>query len=198
MTAGQQGLLGGIVYLSLSIGGPIAGYLLRHYDHKIVVGLSLTINNIFTLLWALTPVDYEYSPLLFILIRFFMGLTQCVVCVFLPLWTNEYAPRNNRTTWMGRLQASVPFGVMTGYIIASLSISLSHGSETCGSILCWRIPILIEVILVTPFCIGIFFVPREHIKIRIVHSNRRKSRSSTDNFNTPLQDKVMINKNIYC
>jgi len=192
MSSGQQGLLGGIVYLSLSFGGPVAGYLLRHYDHKTVVGLALAINNIFTLMWALTPVDYEYSALLFIVIRFFMGLTQCVVCVFLPLWTNEYAPRNKRTTWMGRLQASVPFGVMTGYIIASLSISLSRGKETCGSILCWRIPILIEVILVTPFCIGIFFVPKEHIKIRIVHSNRRSYRvptvTATDNFSTPNKD----------
>ena len=98
MTAGQQGLLGGIVYLSLSIGGPIAGYLLRHYDHKMVLGSALTINNIFTLIWSLTPVDYKYSALLFIGIRFFMGLTQCVVCVFLPLWTNEYAPRNKRTS----------------------------------------------------------------------------------------------------
>ena len=190
MTSGQQGLLGGIVYLSLSLGGPIAGYLLRHYDHKMVVGSALTINNFLTLIWAATPVDYEYSALLFIAIRFFMGLTQCVVCVFLPLWTNEYAPRNKRTSWMGRLQASVPFGVMTGYIIASLSISLSHGSETCGSIYCWRIPILIEVILVTPFCIGIFFVPKEHIKIRIVHNKRKYRIPTGDNFNTPNKDTI--------
>lgn len=83
------------MYLSLSIGGPFAGYLLRHYDHKLIVFLSLIINNIFTLLWALTPVNRTYSTTLFITIRFLMGLSQCGLCVFLPLWTNEYAPKGN-------------------------------------------------------------------------------------------------------
>eukprot|EP01035_Chromulina_nebulosa_P017932 gene17932-23554_t len=52
---GQIGLLGGIVYISLSVGGPFAGYLLRNYDHQFIVGMSLVTNNVFTFLWALTP-----------------------------------------------------------------------------------------------------------------------------------------------
>jgi MFS family permease len=104
MSAGQQGLLGGVVYLSLSLGGPFAGYLLRHYDHRTVVGTAVAINNFFTLLWALTPIDLPYSTHMFIAVRFLMGLTQCVVCVFLPLWTNQFAPKEKRTTWMGYLQ----------------------------------------------------------------------------------------------
>ena len=33
-----------------------------------------------------------------------MGLTQCVMCVFLPLWTNQFAPKDRKTSWMGYLQ----------------------------------------------------------------------------------------------
>ena len=130
MSPGQQGLLGGVVYLSLSIGGPFAGatlslhmqpillsifvinlrsyhstgYLLRHHDHRTVIGYAVVVNNFFTLLWALTPVNMAYSIHLFIALRFLMGLTQCVMCVFLPLWTNQFAPKEKKTSWMGYLQ----------------------------------------------------------------------------------------------
>jgi MFS family permease len=108
MGHGQQGLLGGVVYIALSCGGPFAGYLLRRYadNHRRVIGTALIVNNFFTLLWALTPVDLYHSKLLFISLRFAMGLTQCVMCVYLPLWINEYAPSQYRTSWMSYLQAS--------------------------------------------------------------------------------------------
>lgn len=104
MKSGQIGLLGGIVYISLSVSSPFAGYLLRHYDHKTVIGLSVTINNVFTLMWALCPVGYSWSTNAFIIIRFFMGATQVVTCLYMPLWTNEFAPKESKTTWMSYQQ----------------------------------------------------------------------------------------------
>jgi MFS family permease len=106
MGHGQQGLLGGVVYIALSCGGPFAGYFLRRFEkhHRRVVGVSLFINNVFTLMWALTPIDQRFSKLLFIALRFAMGLTQCIMCVYLPLWINEYAPSSRRTSWMSYLQ----------------------------------------------------------------------------------------------
>eukprot|EP01041_Mallomonas_annulata_P002576 gene2576-5027_t len=194
MTSGQQGLLGGIVYLSLGFAGTFCGYLLRHYDHRTVIGSSIGINNIFTLAWALTPVNYSFSTTLFITIRFFMGLTQCALCVFLPLWTNEFAPNEQRTSWMSYLQASVPIGVMLGYVISSVVISFSDGSSVCSGLLCWRWPILIEVILVLPFCIAIHFVPREHVSIRVRHklslnkANRLRRQNSREFFSNDPED----------
>ncbi len=72
---------------------------------------------------------------------------------------------------MGKLQASVPIGVMMGYIIASIITTLSRGASTCGFILCWRIPFLLEVLFVTPFCVALYFVPAEHINLKIAHKN---------------------------
>jgi MFS family permease len=104
MSAGLQGILGGIAYLSLGFGSPFAGFLMRNYDHKVVLGYAVGVNSLLTLMWSLTPVGLWYSSSLFIFIRFLMGLMQCVVCVFLPLWTNEFAPATERTKWMGALQ----------------------------------------------------------------------------------------------
>lgn len=104
MDAGQQGLLGGVVYLSLGVGGPCAGYLLKNFPHKLVVVGAVISNMLCTVFWAMTPVGHSYSTSLFILLRFLMGLCQCIICVYLPLWTNENAPRDKRTTWMSYLQ----------------------------------------------------------------------------------------------
>lgn len=104
MGPAKQGLLGGVVYLSLSLGGPFAGYLLRRFEHKTVISCAVAANMTFTLIWALTPVGHVYSTNMFIAVRFLMGLCQCVICVFLPLWTNENAPKETRTSWMSYLQ----------------------------------------------------------------------------------------------
>lgn len=109
MTPGQQGLLGGVVYLSLGFGGPFAGYVLRHHNHKFIMAIAFSANMLFALLWALTPVGYSFSTPTFIALRFMMGLCQCIICVFLPLWANENAPKENRTTWMSYLQVSSAF-----------------------------------------------------------------------------------------
>lgn len=167
MNAGQQGLLGGVVYLSLGSGGPFAGYVLRKFEHKTVILWAVLANMLFTFLWAMTPVNRSYSTSLFIFMRFMMGLCQCIVCVFLPLWTNENAPRKKRTTWMSYLQASVPFGVMIGYVIASACVYFSQGSKTLLGLLNWRWPFLIEIGLLTPLYLGLYFIPSEDISIKI-------------------------------
>jgi MFS family permease len=203
MNSGQQGLLGGVAYLSLGVASPFAGYFLRHYNHKLVLGCAVTGNMFFAFLWALTPVGLTYSTSLFILLRFLMGICQCIICVFLPLWTNENAPKTNKTIWMSYLQvvsycfvsswflsmfyvssilffcfqASVPLGVMVGYIIAAVSLSFSESSLYCAGLLCWRWPILIEVFLLFPLYVGLYFVPSEHIEVQI-HKLTREPRVS--------------------
>lgn len=62
-------------------------------------------------------------------------------------------------------QASVPFGVMTGYIIASISTSISQHRTTCWGLLCWRWPFLIEVMLLTPLYLGLYFVPNADLDV---------------------------------
>jgi hypothetical protein len=74
-------------------------------------------------------------------------------------------------------QASVPLGVMVGYIIAAVSLSFSESSLYCAGLLCWRWPILIEVFLLFPLYVGLYFVPSEHIEVQI-HKLTREPRVS--------------------
>jgi hypothetical protein len=180
MGPAKQGLLGGVVYLSLSLGGPFAGYLLKSFHHKTVISCAVAANMFFTLIWALTPVGQTYSTNMFIAVRFIMGLCQCVICVFLPLWTNENAPKQTRTSWMSYLQASVPFGVMMGYIIASVLSEVSAHRAVCFGLLCWRWAFLIEIMLLTPLYLGLFYIPAEDIQVCTTAHDADLSRSIPD------------------
>ena len=177
MSPASQGLLGGIVYLSLCIGGPVAGYCLRKYEklQSKVLALAVTGNAVWTLIWALTPVNYSYSASMFILLRFIMGLNQSIICVYLPIWTNEYAPNECKATWFALMQASVPIGCMGGYIIAAIILHHRTSLEEWygGDFGIWRYPLLIEVILLLPMCIGFLFIESTEFQINL--SNHQSS-----------------------
>lgn len=74
------------------------------------------------------------------------------------------------------IQASVPFGVMSGYVIAAIMIGPSGGTDLCMDILCWRWPLLVEWAILLPFCIAVFFVPSSHLSF----SRKRNKHSSVD------------------
>jgi hypothetical protein len=74
------------------------------------------------------------------------------------------------------MQASVPFGVMMGYIIASLITGFARGSDTCYNMLCWRWPFLIEVALIAPLSLAIFFIPKELMSVKVIHGNSAKKK----------------------
>jgi MFS family permease len=176
----------GVVYLALSIGGPFAAYFLRYYDHHFILGMALKLNCILTLVWAFTPTKRPWSIALFIFIRFLMGLSQCVVCVFLPLWTNTYAPAHRLASWMSYLQASVPMGVMGGYLIAS--VVLNCRLSLLGShFALWRVPFLVEVCLLMPICVMLHFVPRDHLSFAGQHfvSPRKAARLASEKKRRP-------------
>jgi MFS family permease len=149
----------------------IAGHALREYEHRSVLGVSFGVFTLLTVLWALTPTHWAFSSRLFIFERFLMGLCQCICCVFFPLWTNDFAPRRSTASWMSMLQASVPFGVMAGYIIASIILRFEDADNLIFGMACWRIPLLIEGVSLIPFSIAIFFIPRQLITVRVTYDS---------------------------
>ena len=81
---------------------------------------------------------------------------------------------------MSYLQASVPLGVMGGYVIASTLITfVKTDDDMCGPLLCWRWPFVIEIIVLLPVCIGIHFVPRDLISFT-VYSGRNNYQKVKD------------------
>ncbi|EEY59605.1 Major Facilitator Superfamily (MFS) [Phytophthora infestans T30-4] len=205
----EQGLLGAIVYISISLASPWCSTLFRRFDPRQLLGVSLVVNNLAVLGLACTPTSTWYSKSLLISLRGFVGLTQAFSCVYSPLWVHDYAPKAKRGTWMSYLQGAVPVGITLGYFAGSVTIWLaSQGPEEaatavqsvvsalskaalginanadivdgiddasmrlCHGIYCWRWPFLTQFALILPLSILIFFVPREHIRLR---STRRRS-----------------------
>ncbi|KAG7379213.1 hypothetical protein PHYPSEUDO_008887 [Phytophthora pseudosyringae] len=205
----EQGLLGAIVYISISLASPWCSTLFRRFDPRQLLGVSLVVNNLAVLGLACAPTAAWYSKSLLISLRGFVGLTQAFSCVYSPLWVHDYAPKTKRGTWMSYLQGAVPVGITLGYFAGSVTIWLaSQGPEVaatplqsvvtalsraalginansdladgiddasmrlCHGIYCWRWPFLTQFALILPLSILIFFVPREHIRLR---STRRRS-----------------------
>jgi len=67
---------------------------------------------------------------------------------------------------MARLQASVPVGVMGGYVTASIFAKYAGHGFLFGTEF-WRWPIYIEVCLITPFCFAFCCIPKSTFNLRL-------------------------------
>ncbi|TMW57839.1 hypothetical protein Poli38472_014442 [Pythium oligandrum] len=174
MSATQQGALGGVVYFSLSAASPLCAYLLHRFNPRHVLGASLVLNNLATLVLALTPTGYAFSANLMIIARALIGFTQSFPCIYTPLWVDEYAPREKVAGWMSYLQGSVPMGVMLGYFVGT--VANWFVPESFRWFQTWRWPFLVQFIAMCPIMIAIFFVPKKHL---IIRSEGQKSSPSS-------------------
>jgi len=165
MSYSEQGVLGGIVYITISLGCPLATYLFQNYSPKYVLAWSLILNNCAVVLFASTPEGYSKS---FICARALIGFTQAFLAVYVPVWIDHMAPPEKQTAWFSYLQASTPVGVMLGYLAGFGAVSFddqwAKGDSTtsqCSFMDCWRYPFIAQAVLITPLCIGMFFVVSE-------------------------------------
>lgn len=178
LDATEQGALGGVVYLALSAASPFCAYLLHKFNPRIVLGLSLLFNNLAMLLLAGTPTGYPFSASLMIVARGLIGFTQAFVCVYTPLWVDEYAPREKVAGWMSYLQGSVPMGVMLGYFLGT--VSNWFVPESGALFETWRWPFVLQFIGLLPINVAVFFVPKKHLMIRSDKSPNGSVASSSE------------------
>ena len=59
MSYAEQGLLGGIVYITISLGCPLATFLFQNFSPKYVLTWSLIFNNAAVIVFAATPLGYS-------------------------------------------------------------------------------------------------------------------------------------------
>ena len=152
------------------MGGPIAGFVLKVCPAKPAILYSLILNNACMLLFSLTPTG---SASLLVVFRGLVGFTQVVICIYSPLWTDYHSPAKSRAMWLSYLQASVPIGVMGGYVLATAALWVRDSqSLTCPVFACWRWPFLLQVLLLTPLIVCLFFVPDKDIDIYMNHQQQ--------------------------
>ena len=112
----QSGLLGGLVYLGMVIGTPIAGYYLTNSQEQApIIAFGALFNSIAILIFA----HGEYGGIdMLYLGRTLMGVSQGPIFVYAPVWVDQFSPVASQALWMALLQGSVVLGIVLGYMMA--------------------------------------------------------------------------------
>lgn len=70
--------------------------------------------------------------------RFLLGFTQAFCVIYGPVWINEFSPKKSNTKWMAILHSFAIIGVMIGYILGALVVSLLE------KYLSWRFAFMLQ------------------------------------------------------
>jgi predicted MFS family arabinose efflux permease len=156
MSKFQQGLLGSVMYLFASLACPIGGYCFKKWNSKTVLIVSLMINTFANACFACTPEKWTWTLLA---ARSLVGWSQAFMMVWTPTWIDAFAPSDKLSRWYSYLQASVPAGVMVGYVMGY--VSLWWGSTfSIGDFISfgpWRMPFLLQFVIFVPLIAGYVF-----------------------------------------
>jgi MFS family permease len=194
----EQGLLGGVAFLSHSLGNPIALYVFKHYQQQRIIGYSLFASTTLTLWLALIPVNIFHSVPLLILIRGLIGLTSSIYSAYIPVWINDHVPHTIKAKWITQYQLSGPVGVIAGYVLSTIVLSLASPADLlhCGGIFCWRWPVLIEVLLLVPTSLMFVLLPSEvaNVRLRKTGGNSPVNQGSKHNARATLSIASKITK----
>ena len=152
----EQALLGSLVYLGLSFASLFTSPIFSKFGASKVCAYVLIVNSLNCFVFSITNI----KAVLFIT-RFLMGVTEAFIVVYGPVWVNNYSPRDKSATWMGILHSCTIFGMISGYIIAGITINFMKG------VLNWRFAIQIQGIAEIPIAVMFFFEDEQYINVNI-------------------------------
>ncbi|GJD12076.1 hypothetical protein Gasu2_61890 [Galdieria sulphuraria] len=113
----SQGVLGSLSPAGFAISTIVCSYVLRHYSPKAILIVCLFMAVVANLTFALSTHWF-----LFYFSRFLFGAFVAAFFIYMPVWTDEFAPSRFRTRWIGLVQACAPLGVILGFIFSGLLI----------------------------------------------------------------------------
>ena len=162
----EQALLGSLVYLGLSFASLFTSPIFSKFGASKVCCYVLILNSLNCFLFSITN-----NKFILFFTRFFMGVTEAFIVVYGPVWVNNYSPKDKSATWMGILHSCTVFGMISGYIIAGITINFLQG------FLNWRFAIQIQGIAEIPIAIMFFLEDENHINVNISDDDERFERS---------------------
>lgn len=162
----EKAALGSLVYLGLCIASLIVPLIFQHYSAAKTLIVMITVNLGFCLLFSFTlqNIYVMYAA------RLGMGFTQAFCVIYAPVWTNEFSPHDKATRWMGLLQVAVPIGIVLGYSVAGLFISIG------GPFFTWRRAIQVQALCELPVILALYY--SDHRSIDIIDTSQRVSVNS--------------------
>eukprot|EP01029_Cantina_marsupialis_P011987 TRINITY_DN264_c0_g1_i4.p1 TRINITY_DN264_c0_g1~~TRINITY_DN264_c0_g1_i4.p1 ORF type:complete len:540 (-),score=139.27 TRINITY_DN264_c0_g1_i4:377-1996(-) len=139
------GMLVGAFMGGYIIASPVFAQLIQRILPFQAVGMGLSI-------WAVSIVVCYLANNFWIMLiaRFLSGIGEASFqCVATP-YIDDHAPPKSKGLWISALLGGIPIGYAMGFEISGVFSSM--GSDG------WRIPFLIELVLMAPFIITCFFV----------------------------------------
>lgn len=120
------GALGSLIFLGMTVGGGIAGYLYKAYSPKniqIWSALGMAVGT------AAFPAAGYIRPVAYVA-RVVLGLTQAFVLIYVPVWVDAFADAEYRTVWLTIVQVVGVLGVVGGYALTAIAELISTVTPT--------------------------------------------------------------------
>ena len=159
------GTLGSCVYLGATVGSLIAIPLLDLVPTKIALIGCLGVQSLALLAFTFSLGFKELAAA-----RFLSGCAQVILAIFLPVWVDAFAPSDKKTTWMTLIIIAAPKGMLLGYGMAAVIVSLTED---------WWWAFYIIIFTMVPIMIILLIINSKNIDIKeYVRSKQLKLNTS--------------------
>ena len=143
----EIGLFGSLVFVGNLFGSVLYFYLINIIHRKKLLLYSLISLSICLITFILTK-----NTAFLLTNRIVLGVFQAYVIIYLPLWCNQYGITNKRSIMISFGQLTTPLGVFTGYLIASICISIEREKG-------WKYSFVIQSIAIFLMIFPFFYAP---------------------------------------
>ena len=104
-----------MVYAGITIGSAIAsGVFQKSALIKPALSLSLFLNSACLIFFTLSKWYYLDA-----ILRFFIGIFQVFVTIYMPVWADIFAKENRKSAWLTFLILAAPLGLVMGFALTS-------------------------------------------------------------------------------
>ena len=143
----EIGLFGSLVFVGNLLGSVLYFYLINIIHRKKLLIYSMLCLSICLITFILT------TNIGFLLMnRVVLGIFQAYVIIYLPLWCNQYGITNKKSIMISFGQLTTPIGVFTGYLIASICISIDKVNG-------WKYAFVIQSVVIFLMIFPFFYAP---------------------------------------
>ena len=160
MTNIELGSLGSLVYFGAFAGSAIAIPLFDLLPTRVVL-VGCCILQMASLVAFTVVTTYKSQAVA----RFISGACQVVLAIFLPVWTDAFAPTASKTKWLTFTIAAAPMGLLTGYGISALIITMSNQ---------WKLAFITIIIMMVPLILAILIcIKSRYLDIKEAQGSQR-------------------------
>ena len=139
------GSVGSSVFLGLTFGASIAGYIFNYISPKWIISSSIILTCL-----SLYFLTQSKNLIYLCLCRFSCGFFQIFTMIYFPVWVDQFGIFQIRTIWLSYLQLGSVFGTLIGYAFEGFCIKKFNNWRYGFYIQCILLIISIIVFLLSP------------------------------------------------